>query len=126
MDENFQMDEKDKNKNVGMFGLVPNLCPGFDYFFKSKIKREVYIRPPDPPYPKPPVGFANFPILPNLASSGEVRVSLELTMMVPRSSTFLLPLPPPTFFFFSLPFFPLLLLPPFSLPFLLLLCYLLL
>ncbi len=63
------------------------------------MKREVQIRPLDPPYPKPPFGLANFPILPNLASSGEVWVSLELMMIVLQRSTFLLPLPPPNLFF---------------------------
>jgi hypothetical protein len=30
------MDEKNKIKNVGKFGVVPNLCARFDFFLKNE------------------------------------------------------------------------------------------
>ncbi len=57
-----------------------------------------------PPYPKAITNFVKLPILPSLASSREVQVNLELTVLVLWNFTFVLPSPPHFFFCFFLPF----------------------
>ncbi len=50
-------------KNVARFGLVLNLHLKFENLEKKcKIKKEVWIGPLDPPYPRLPLDLMNLPI----------------------------------------------------------------